>query len=437
MVLNAACNKLNLILTADKLHRFKQNTSHKSRHHRGQTHDMKKTCYTLILILSLFFRLQVTAQEEFIEPPSKFLISIPFTQLTGGIVILQAKFGDYPDTLNFILDTGSSGISLDSATAAYLQLKPIPSDRTIRGIAGIYKVSFVYNQKLKLPGLTIDSLNFHINNYGILTAVYGERIDGIIGYSVLSRYIVKLDYDSMRVSFHTRGTIRYPRGGYLLKPVISQLVAQPLRVKDDKTINSRFIYDMGAGVCMLLSKDFINDSVLIDKRKRRWIKEGEGLGGKIDMELLVIKEVKLGPFRFRNVPVHIFDDVYNVSSYPYMGGMIGNDILRRFNVILNYGKSDIYITPNSHYPESFDYSYSGVELYLVDGLILVGDVAKGSSAETVGLKEGDQVIAVNRNFSQNLNQYKIAMQTPNEKVKIIFRRDGVINEVEFKVKSIF
>ena len=402
----------------------------------GKTNCMKKVYYCFAIFFSLYSGLSVKAQEEFIEPPSRLITRIPFTQLTGGIIILQAKFGNFPDTLNFILDTGSSGISLDSTTAEYLQLKPIPSERTIRGIAGIRKVSFLYNQQLKFPDLTVDSLDFHINNYGILTAVYGERIDGIIGYSVLNRYIVKLDYDSMRLSFHTKGTIRYPRGGYLLKPAISQLVAQPLRVRDEKTVNSRFIYDMGAGVCMLLSKDFISDSVFIDKRKKRWVKEGEGLGGKIDMELLVIKEVKLGPYRFRNVPVHIFDDVNNVSSYPYMGGLIGNDILRRFNVILNYAKSDIYITPNSHFTEPFDYSYSGVELYLIDGLILVGDVAKGSPAETAGLKEGDQVLAVNRNFSQNLNQYKIAMQTPNERIKIIYRRNGVINEVEFKIKSI-
>lgn len=400
------------------------------------TSYMKKAFYCFATFIFLLSGLSATAQEEFIEPPSKFLISIPFTQLTGGIVILQAKFGNFPDTLNFILDTGSSGISLDSTTAEYLQLNPIPSERTIRGIAGIRKVSFLYNQSLKLPGLTVDSLNFHINNYGILTAVYGERIDGIIGYSILSRYIIKLDYDSMKLSFHTKGTIRYPRGGYLLKPVISQLVAQHMRVRDEKAISTRFIYDMGAGVCMLLSKDFVTDSGFIDKRKKYWVKEGEGLGGKIDMELMVIREVKLGPYRFRNVPVYIFDDVNNVTSYPYMGGLIGNDILRRFNVIINYAKSDIYITPNSHYGDSFDYSYSGVELYLIEGMILVGDVAKGSPAEAAGLKEGDQVLAVNRNFSQNLNQYKIAMQSPNERIKIIYRRGGVINEVEFKVKSI-
>jgi Aspartyl protease/PDZ domain len=397
---------------------------------------MKKRFFCFTLFIFQFICVSLKAQEEFIEPPSKFITSIPFNQLTGGIVIIQAKFGDFPDTLNFILDTGSSGISLDSTTAEYFKLKPVPSERTIRGIAGIYKVSFLYNQQLKFPGFTIDSLDFHINNYGILTAVYGERIDGIIGYSLLSRYIVKLDYDSMKVSFNTKGTIRYPRGGYLLKPTINQLVAQSIKVRDDRIVNSKFIYDMGAGVCMLLSKDFVADSEFIDNRKKRWTKEGEGLGGKIDMELMVIKEVKLGPYRFKSVPIHIFDDVNNVSSYPYMCGLIGNDILRRFNVILNYGKSDIYIIPNSHYGESFDYSYSGVELYLIDGIIMIGDVAKGSPAESAGLREGDEVIAINRNFSQNLNQYKIALQAPNEKVKIIVRRKGVLNEIEFRVKSI-
>ena len=397
---------------------------------------MRKLVYGITLCFTLAAAKPLAAQEEFIEPPSREITKIPFTQLTGGIVILHAKLDTFPDTLNFILDTGSSGISLDSTTADYLGLKPTPTERTIRGIAGIRKVSFLFNQQLHFPGLSVDSLNFHINDYGILTAVYGERIDGIIGYSILSRYIVKLDYDSMKLTFCTPGTIRYPRGGYLLKPTINQLMAQQLRVRDETAVTSRFLYDMGAGVCMLLTKDFVADSSFIDKKKKRWIKEGEGLGGKIDMELTVMREVKLGPYRFRSVPVYIFDDENNVTSYPYMGGLIGNDILRRFNVILNYARSDIYITPNTHYGDSFDYSYSGVELYFLQGLIIVGDVAKGSPAEAAGIKEGDEVIAINNNFSQNLNQYKITLQAPNEKVKLILRRDNLMKEIEFKVRSI-
>ncbi len=397
---------------------------------------MRKLVYSITLCFTLAAAKPLAAQEEFIEPPSREIAKIPFTQLTGGIVILHAKLNNFPDTLNFILDTGSSGISLDSTTVDYLGLKPTPTERTIRGIAGIRKVSFLFNQQLHFPGLTADSLNFHINDYGILTAVYGERIDGIIGYSILSRYIVKLDYDSMKLTFCTPGTIRYPRGGYLLKPTINQLVAQQLRVRDEAAVTSRFLYDMGAGVCMLLTQDFVADSSFVDKKKKRWIKEGEGLGGKIDMELMVMREVKLGPYRFRSVPVYIFDDENNVTSYPYMGGLIGNDILRRFNIILNYARSDIHITPNTHYGDSFDYSYSGVELYFLQGFIIVGDVAKGSPAEAAGIKEGDEVIAINNNFSQNLNQYKIALQAPNEKVKLILRRDNLMKEIEFKVRSI-
>lgn len=397
---------------------------------------MKKLATTIYLLLLQLCALMVSAQEEFISPPSREITKVPFTQLTGGIVIMQAKFGSSPDTLNFILDTGSSGISLDSSTAEYLGLHPVPTDRTIRGIAGIKTVSFLYNQQLHFPGLTVDSLDFHINDYSILTAVYGEQIDGIIGYSIISRYIMKVDYDSMKVSFCTKGPIRYPKGGFLIKPTIQMLVAQPFRVRDARSVYTRFLYDMGAGLCMLLSRDFVEDSNFLDRKKKTFTKEGEGLGGKLDMELRVIKEVRVGPYRFRNVPVFVFDDETNVTNYPYMGGLIGNDILRRFNVILNYDKGDIYLTPNSHFRTAFDYSYSGLELYLISGVIIAGDVAKGSPAEQAGIKEGDEIIAVNKNFSQNLNQYKIALQTPNEKVKIIIRREGILREIEFKIKSI-
>ena len=36
----------------------------------------------------------------------------------------------------------------------------------------------------------------------------------------------------------------------------------------------------------------------------------------------------------------------------------------------------------------------------------------------------------------NLNAYKIALQAPNQKIKIIIRRDGEMREFEFKVRSI-
>jgi len=393
---------------------------------------MKKLLF-LILLASLARTSR--AQEEFIEP-SRFLTSFDFIQLTGGVVILQGRVDSFPDTLNFILDSGSGGISLDSTTVDYFGLKGIPSNRTIRGIAGIKQVSFLNNLKLHLPRLTIDSLNFHINDYGILTSVYGEKIDGIIGYSVLSRYILKINYDSSKIEFWTKGSLRYPRGGYLLRPIINTLPVQTARVKDGITINSRFLFDMGAGLNMMLTTDFIKDSSLLHKKRKFFNKQAEGLGGKIDMTMTVIKEVKLGPYRFRNVPIYVFEDKYNITSYPYLGGLIGNDLLRRFNVILNYDRRDIYLIPNSHYNEPFDYSYTGIELYLENGQIILGDVAEDSPAAAVGLQEGDVVIAINRNFTQSLQQFKAALQNAGDRLKIIIRRNEELLEFNFKVKSI-
>ena len=390
-----------------------------------------------LLILFLFLNLARVGftQEEFIEQ-ARMLSRFHFVQFTGGVVLLKGQFASFPDSLNFILDTGSGGISLDSTRAQEFGLKPEPSDRSIRGIAGIKKVSFLNNQTLRLPNLVIDSLNFHINNYEILTNVYGERIDGIIGYSVISRYIIKLNYDSSIVEFWSQGNIKYPKGGYLLRPFISTLPVQIARVKDERTVTTRFLYDIGAGMNMIFSTDFISDSSLLSKKKKFFTKEAEGLGGKIDMVITVIKEVKLGPYRFRKVPVYIFDDVYNATSYPYLGGLIGNDILRRFNVIMNYEKRDIHLLPNSHYSEPFDYAYTGLELYYIDGKVLVGDVAEKSPAEEAGLKEGDVIVSIDKNFSQNLQQYKYTLQSLKGKVKIIVTRDEQLLEIELKVKSI-
>lgn len=392
------------------------------------------------LIVTLFCLLSVMSgrtQEEFIEPVSHVLTKIPFTQLTGGVIILNARLDDFPDTLNFILDSGSSGISLDSSTVAEFKLDPVESDRTIRGIAGIKKVGFLYNRKLHFPDLTVDSLNFHVNDYSVLTSVYGERIDGIIGYSLLSRYIVKINYDSLTMEICSKGTLRYPKGGYLFRPIISTLPIQTARIRDETEHQARFLHDIGAGVCLMISQDFIDDSILLKKKRKLWDKDGEGIGGKISMKLTVIREFKLGPYKFRNVPTYIFNDEYNVTSYPYLGGLIGNDILRRFNVIFNYPKRDIHLIPNSHYRDPFDYSYTGIELYYINGKIELGSVAKGSPAEKAGLREGDLLIAVNNDFTQNFQRYKSALLAANAKVKLIIQRDGELIQTELKVKSIF
>jgi len=253
---------------------------------------------------------------------------------------------------------------------------------------------------------------------------------------VLSRYVLKIDYDSLRIEFWSKGAVNYPRGGFLLRPIINTIPVQPARVRDGKTIGARFLYDMGAGLNMMLSSDFLKDSSLLGKKRKLYAKEAEGLGGKIDMNMTVVREVKLGPYKFRNVPVYVFDDTYNITSYPYLAGLIGNDLLRRFNAVINYDKRDIYLVPNSHFHDPFDYSYSGIELYFEEGQVVIGDVAKGSPAESIGLLEGDVVLSINNNFNQNLQQYKAAIQNAGQRIKLIILRAGKPMQFELRVRSI-
>ena len=47
----------------------------------------------------------------------------PFKQYYGGVVVVSARLEGVPDTLQFILDTGSAGISLDTSTCIHYGIK--------------------------------------------------------------------------------------------------------------------------------------------------------------------------------------------------------------------------------------------------------------------------------------------------------------------------
>lgn len=394
-------------------------------------------CCTMAMSLVLnLLPLLPKAQEQFVAPQSRLLTTFSFKMLTGGIVIVQATLDNNKDSLNFIFDTGSGGISLDSATVDYLKLERTATSRTIKGIAGIRKVDFAFNHRLNLPGLSVDSLDFHINDYELLTSVYGIRIDGIMGYSFLRRYIVGLDYDKHEMKVFSQGSFTYPRNSQFLRPQFSAIPIQQARVKDTREILARYYMDTGAGLCMLFSQSFVDDSSLLSKKRKIFNTQAEGLGGKKSMRLTVIKEVKVGPYKLRKVPVYIFDDDYNVTAYPTLGGLLGNDIMRRFNVVFNYNEQLVCIKPNTHFREEFDYSYTGLGIYVVDRFIKVVDVIKDSPGDKAGFKPDDIVISMDNSVSNDIQAYKALLQHTRTTLKVIVLRKGQPVTLKLRVKSI-
>ena len=378
----------------------------------------------------------VIAQKTLVQPSSKLLTTFRFVLLTGGIILLKGTIDNKEDSLTFILDTGCGGISLDSATVERLGFLREKSNKTIKGIAGTRKIDFTNNHRLNLPTLTVDSLNFHINDYDLLTSVYGIKIDGVIGYSFLKRYIVRIDYDKLLIEVYSNGTFKYPSGGYLIRPNLSPLPTNDLKLNDSHTILSNFIFDTGAGLNMLLSDDFVKDSSVFKKKRKFFRTQGEGIGGKKLMNLSIIKLVHLGPYRFRKVPVYIFEDSYNVTSYPSYSGVIGNDLLRRFNLIINYHEGTIQLKPNKHYLDSFNYSYSGLGIYEFDGNVRIMDIIPNSPGDKAGFKSGDIILSVDNQVFKEIQTIRLALQNAGNTVKVTIMREKQLLQLELKIINI-
>jgi hypothetical protein len=394
----------------------------------------------LIWVYILFFWniRPAIAQNDVWLPANRHLGTIRFIVLNGGIILGKVKLGDFPDSLNFVFDTGCGGISLDSTTAERLKLVPRISPLTVRGIGGLRQQRLLDGMSLHLGNITLDSLTMQVSNYEILTSVYGEPIDGIIGYTFFSRYLVKVDYDSSRIDIYSKGDVRYPKGGFLLRPRLLGLPMLQGELNDARDISSRFYFDTGAGLCLLFSSNFTSDSAVFGPKKKKPVRaEGAGLGGKAEMQLTTLKTFTLGPFHFRQIPTYIFDDSNDLTSYPELGGLIGNDLLRRFNLILNYDRSEIYILPNGAFNQPFDYSYSGVIIGLIRGKIVVTDVMKDSPAEKAGFQEGDIILEINGDSRQDVQVYQGLLRTIGPRVRVLVRRsEGEVALLSLKVKSI-
>src|SRR4029077_2567236 len=110
---------------------------------------------------------------------------------------------------------------------------------------------------------TADSFDLTVTDYDLLSSVYGEKIDGILGNNFFSRFIVKINYDSSKLYVYSKGYMKYPKRGFLLKPTFAILPIQATKIRDKADIDSRFYFDTGAGLCLLLSDDFVSDSSLL------------------------------------------------------------------------------------------------------------------------------------------------------------------------------
>jgi predicted metalloprotease with PDZ domain len=99
-------------------------------------------------------------------------------------------------------------------------------------------------------------------------------------------------------------------------------------------------------------------------------------------------------------------------------------------------KQELHIIPNTQYKDFFDYAYTGLAIYNVDGEILIDEVAPGSPAEKAGFKKNDYVLAINKDFSKSIQSYRVKLQSVREKLTFLILRDRDIITLNLKPVSI-
>jgi hypothetical protein len=162
----------------------------------------------------------------------------------------------------------------------------------------------------------------------------------------------------------------------------------------------------------------------------------EGVMGREDMSIAVVKHFSFGPYKFKHVPVFVYTDSNNILGYPRRLGLVGSGILSRFNLILNFPANEIYIKPNKSFSDPFDYSYSGLNIWENEGKVEVYDVIPNSPAAKAGFIIGDEIVSIGNIFSGNLQAYRKMLKSERTTLNIIIKREKEYMPMLLKVGSI-
>lgn len=278
--------------------------------------------------------------------------------IQGDNIFVKIKYRSI-DSLLFVFDTGASGTIMDSLTAIRAGLSTMNLKKAIAyGSGGAQSYSIASNQTLSLSdAVEINPVSLVLMNMEPLRKASGHRIDGIIGYDILKKYIASMNFIRKEITFYNNmqsvDTI-----DYVAIPVeFSKGINIPrfpliIGVENGKTFTGKVMFDSGAATTLLISAPFSNFHHLNREICDSKIAYSRGLNAVNTAENVTISSMNIGNFKFGKMVVHLTKDDNALPKDGYMG-LIGMNIINRFDVILNYVDRKIYLKPNINYGKFF------------------------------------------------------------------------------------
>jgi hypothetical protein len=331
-------------------------------------------------------------------------VDIPF-EYENNFIIVKIMFNDiFP--LKFIFDTGAENTIL-----------------TKREITDLFQIDYqkrftIYGSDLSqtLYAYLVRGISFRIGemratqrsilvleeDYFQFDEFSGIDIHGILGADFFRRFIVKINYYKQLITLYDPAVFQLPKGNFAEFPLemhrSKPYLVAPVKLGNDTTVQTKLLMDTGASIALLLYTDTHTGLKIPEKVIRSAL--GRGLGGVIYGYLGRVKSVKFSTFPFDEVLTN-FQEIPIVEDSTYMNernGIIGNQLLDRFTIIIDYIHNRIFVQPNPYFKKKFEFDRSGLFLTASGASLskfIVFDIVPLSPAAKTGILPGDEIKNVN------------------------------------------
>ncbi|MFD0862621.1 aspartyl protease family protein [Sungkyunkwania multivorans] len=385
--------------------------------------------------------------------------------------------------LTFLLDTGVNKPILFNLTENdSLQINNVRKIM-IRGLGSGAPVEALLskNNTMKIGGVVSTDQEMYVvldENLNFSTRL-GIPIHGIIGHDLLKDFIVELKYSTKRLKFYDPDNYQYknckkcetfPLNFNGKKPYLDAMVT----VDDNEEIPVKLLIDSGGSDAVWLFEN-VEKGIRVPERNFRDFL-GRGLGGSIYGERSRLQTFKVGSFELKDAKVAFPDslDIELAYAYQERNGSIGGDILKRFDLVLDYPNQQLTLKKNGLFKKPFEYNMSGIELQhngtrMVKKLdaqyggvkrkddssieIVLSDIYKmalvpafeiaevreGSPAEASGLKKGDILVSINGKGVDSYELQEVIGMLSNrdgKNIRLIVERNGKELRFDFKLRKL-
>ena len=322
----------------------------------------------------------------------------------------------------FIFDTGADSSALVKDRAKELGIESKGSIEG-EGSGGSADVGLIPDVTLELPGVEIPTKMIAEFPDPGLSAIAGQRFEGVIGYDVISRFVVRLDYQNKTMTLYDPATFHYSGPGSAI-PITFRNgnnlnIPGKIEAPGRAPINALFTIDTGSSGSIDLNTPFVDANHLLDAVGKTIAGSSYGLGGRSTHLVGRLASVQIGPYKIAQPIAEFSRDTKGTEANPDRDANVGGQILSRFTIYLDYAHNRMILEPNAHLNDPFEYDMSGLRLVSPPPFdrVVVNDVRDGSPAARAGIKKGDVITSVNGVPTSKYSLYD---------VKQFLRRQGTV-----------